>query len=31
MVALKTDPLLRSLHGDRRWRPLLQAVNLPVE
>lgn len=28
---LKVDPLVRGLRSDRRWRPLLQAVNLPAE
>jgi TolB-like protein len=28
---LKTDPVVRGLRGDPRWRPLLKAVNLPAD
>ena len=28
---LVSDPVLRSLHDDPRWKPLLRKMNLPVE
>jgi TolB-like protein len=31
LAFLKADVLLRGLHGDARWTPLLRSVNLPVE
>src|SRR5262249_7951572 len=31
MASLKIDPLLASLHSDRRWNPLLLKVGLPAD
>ncbi|HEY6107051.1 MAG TPA: hypothetical protein VIV59_13785, partial [Anaeromyxobacteraceae bacterium] len=31
MDDIKTDPLLRTLHGDPRWKPFLRKMNLPVD
>lgn len=28
---VRTDPLLRTIRGDPRWKPFLQKVNLPVD
>jgi hypothetical protein len=31
MGLLKSEVLLRALHQDPRWKPLLASVNLPLE
>jgi serine/threonine-protein kinase len=31
MFWVKTDPLLRNIRGDARWKPFLRKVNLPVD
>jgi tetratricopeptide (TPR) repeat protein len=31
IMSLKTDPFLRPLHSDQRWKALLLKLNLPVE
>lgn len=28
---VRTDPMLRSLHGDQRWKPLLRRLRMPGE
>jgi len=31
LIYVKSDPLLRNLHGDPRYRALLKRVNLPLD
>ena len=31
LIYVKSDPLMRNLHGDPRYRPFLKKVNLPLD
>jgi TolB-like protein len=31
LTDVKSDPLLRNLHGDPRWKPFLKKMNLPAD